>query len=62
MEGRTGSLGHLVVWEDEEPGRWVSDNDSSASLLASILLMGSIKPLVPTLGALGSLTRRASLK
>lgn len=29
-EGRTGSLGHLVAWEDEEPGRWVSDNDSSS--------------------------------
>lgn len=31
VEERTGSLGHLVVWEDEEPGRWVSDNESSTS-------------------------------
>lgn len=31
MEGRTGSLEHLVAWEDEEPGRCVSESESSTS-------------------------------
>lgn len=38
-EERTGSLGHLAAWEDEEPKRRDSDNESSTLSLTIVLTL-----------------------
>lgn len=38
VEERTGSLGHLAAWEDEEPKRGDSDNESSTLSLTNTLV------------------------